>query len=286
MLNRMRVSRHTHHKLVSAWNGLRELYAFRGGPGTTPITAGLPVHTAWSQFDLTLAVGGYARYIRLWDAERELKKADLNTGCDSYVSCLRFSSYYAASSAASGIFTAGFGDGSVKLFDIRARNSRVATFNELESPVLECRLQETNLTGYSGHPIVIAGSTEGEIRVLEMRNPGGGPLGTMSLGQSISALSIHQRAPMFAAWTDNQHTVAIHLFKKQRSNNSVSSAATPPSSSQMTTSHVNTVKYHDEGVLGQRLGPDGCLGFHPHLTQLAVGSKDGAISIKNLRKAV
>ena len=80
---------------------------------------GLPVHTAWSQFDLTLAVGGYARYIRLWDAERELKKADLATGSDSYVSSLRCSNYYAASSAASGIFTAGFGDGSVKLFDIR-----------------------------------------------------------------------------------------------------------------------------------------------------------------------
>ena len=77
------------------------------------------MHTAWSQFDLTLAVGGYARYIRLWDAERELKKADLATGSDSYVSSLRCSNYYAASSAASGIFTAGFGDGSVKLFDIR-----------------------------------------------------------------------------------------------------------------------------------------------------------------------
>ena len=82
-------------------------------------STGLPVHTAWSQFDLTLAVGGYARYIRLWDAERELKKADLATGSDSYVSSLRCSNYYAASSAASGIFTAGFGDGSVKLFDIR-----------------------------------------------------------------------------------------------------------------------------------------------------------------------
>ena len=78
------------------------------------------MHTAWSQFDLTLAVGGYARYIRLWDAERELKKADLATGSDSYVSSLRCSNYYAASSAASGIFTAGFGDGSVKLFDIRS----------------------------------------------------------------------------------------------------------------------------------------------------------------------
>ena len=188
----------TTHKLVSAWNGLRDIaagnqvliysttllyticlsgidcFAFkawnRGAASLAlmPVASGLPVHTAWSQFDLTLAVGGYARHIRLWDAERELKKADLNTGSDSYVSSLRCSNYYAASSAASGIFTAGFGDGSVKLFDIRSRDSRVATFNELDSPVLECRLQETNLTGYSGHPAIIAGSSDGEVCCLQL----------------------------------------------------------------------------------------------------------------------
>ena len=46
------------------------------------------------------------RYIRLWDAHKEMKSADLPTGSDSYVSSLTFSSYYAASST-SGIFTAG-----------------------------------------------------------------------------------------------------------------------------------------------------------------------------------
>ena len=56
----------TTHRLVSAWNGLRELvgYSYRGG--LNPVTSGLPVHTAWSQFDLSLAVGGDARYERIW----------------------------------------------------------------------------------------------------------------------------------------------------------------------------------------------------------------------------
>ena len=51
----------TTHRLVSAWNGLRELvgYSYRGS--LNPVTSGLPVHTAWSQYDLTLAVGGDAR---------------------------------------------------------------------------------------------------------------------------------------------------------------------------------------------------------------------------------
>ena len=56
----------TTHRLVSAWNGLRELvgYSYRGG--LNPVTSGLPVHTAWSQFDLSLAVGGDARYESIW----------------------------------------------------------------------------------------------------------------------------------------------------------------------------------------------------------------------------
>ena len=51
----------TKHRLVSAWNGLRELvgYSYRGG--LNPVTSGLPLHTAWSQYDLSLAVGGDAR---------------------------------------------------------------------------------------------------------------------------------------------------------------------------------------------------------------------------------
>ena len=51
----------TTHRLVSAWNGLRELvgYSYRGG--LNPVTSGLPLHTAWSQYDLSLAVGGDAR---------------------------------------------------------------------------------------------------------------------------------------------------------------------------------------------------------------------------------
>ena len=90
---------------------------------------------------------------------------------------MTFSSYYAASST-SGIFTAGrsihihkrypnwlwsevnvnnvaiivpnesifhyivgFGDGSVKLFDIRTPHAGVATFSDLDCPILDCRLQ-------------------------------------------------------------------------------------------------------------------------------------------------
>ena len=38
----------------------------------------------------------------------------------------------------------GFGDGSVKLFDIRTPEAGVATFSDLQSPILDCRLQVLN----------------------------------------------------------------------------------------------------------------------------------------------
>ena len=38
-------------------------------------------------------------------------------------------------------FFLGFGDGSVKLFDIRTPEAGVATFSDLQSPILDCRLQ-------------------------------------------------------------------------------------------------------------------------------------------------
>ena len=90
--------------------------------------------------------------------------------------------------------------------------------------------------------------------------------------QTISALDIHHRAPLVAAWTHTNQTVSINLFKKSGE------------SSSLACGQLNTIKYHDEGVLGTRLGAEGCLTFHPHLAQLAVGSKDGACSIKNIRK--
>jgi len=285
----------TKHRLVSAWNGLRELvgYSYRGN--LNPVTSGLPVHTAWSQYDLTLAIGGDAKYIRLWDARKELKRADLPTGCDSFVSSLTFSSYYAASST-SGIFTAGFGDGSVKLFDIRTPDAGVATFSDLESKILECRLQETS---GGGQQIIIAGSANGEVRIYEPRKSfkstkslnsmnrigpynedlGNATLGTISMGHPITGLAIHQRAQLFAAWSPHNQQVSVHMIKpggKEFTSNPQTSAAVHGSA-------LNVIKGHDEGMLGHRLGHEGCLMFHPHLVQLAVGSKEGAISIKKVK---
>ncbi len=92
-------------------------------------------------------------------------------------------------------------------------------------------------------------------------------------GQTLAALSIHPRADIFAAWA--QQSVNIHYY-----NPHISTPGTDVSG----TNIVTMVRHHDEGVLGQRLGYEGCLAFHPYLLQIGIGSKDGAVSLKGLKK--
>jgi hypothetical protein len=73
-------------------------------------------------------------------------------------------------------------------------------------------------------------------------------------GSTVSGLKIHPRADVFAVWA--QQSVSVHHFN--------------PASTQTGSSVVNIIKYHDEGVLGQRLGLEGCLSFHPYLLQVSM----------------
>ena len=98
------------------------------------------------------------------------------------------------------------------------------------------------------------------------------------MGTPLTGLAIHQRAELFAAWTPHNQQVSIHTIKP-----GFKSLSKPPSNNSGISSMLNVIKYHDEGMLGHKLGSEGCLMFHPHLVQLAIGSKEGAISIKKVK---
>ena len=110
-------------------------------------------------------------------------------------------------------------------------------------------------------------------------NIGNATLGTISIGHPVSGLAIHQRAQLFSAWTPHNQQVSVHLIKL----NKTKTTNTNSSISGGISSILNVIKTHDEGMLGQKLGQEGCLMFHPHLVQLAIGSKEGAISIKKVK---
>ncbi|KAF7259470.1 hypothetical protein EG68_02896 [Paragonimus skrjabini miyazakii] len=98
-------------EIVTAWTGLSELI-----PSSQP--AGLVVH--WSQSTSQLALGGDSRLIRLWDCEREARLRDVPTGADACVTVLD-------RSADQRLLCAGFGDGGVRVFDLRAPASSTTT---------------------------------------------------------------------------------------------------------------------------------------------------------------
>ena len=121
-------------RLVSAWNGIKDVAGqhIHRNVSIASSMANLNlqhkhypgVKTAWSQADLTLAVGGgESRYIRLWDASQELRRADVLTGSDSPITRLSFGPSH------TGLLCAGFQDGSVRLYDVRCPDSRVVTFD-------------------------------------------------------------------------------------------------------------------------------------------------------------
>ncbi|KAF6772371.1 hypothetical protein AHF37_06811, partial [Paragonimus kellicotti] len=91
--------------------GLSELI-----PSSQP--AGLVVH--WSQSTSQLALGGDSRLIRLWDCEREARLRDVPTGADACVTVLD-------RTADQRLLCAGFGDGGVRVFDLRAPASSTTT---------------------------------------------------------------------------------------------------------------------------------------------------------------
>lgn len=160
-------------RLVSAWNGIKDVTGLTGQPlhrnmsmissmSNLNIGKSSPIKTAWSQPDLTLAVGGGdSRHIRLWDASQELRRGDLLTGTDAAISRLSFGPSHL------GLLCAGFVDGSVRLYDVRSPDSRVMTFDGQDSPILDCRLKGDERR----FPVLVSGDSTGVVQFYELRNP-------------------------------------------------------------------------------------------------------------------
>lgn len=258
---------------VAAWSGLRELEPQRRlqqlPPAAAKTASKAPAKTSWCQVQSTLALASDSRIIRLWDARRELRKLDLIT---EDVSGAVTSLHYAPTTSTNlaELLVAGFIGGAVRLFDPRDwGRGPVVKIDELEgAQILDAKIQDTN------QPVLVAGNTDGAVCIYDVRMPVQS-LATshqrrINLGQGITKLAIHPRCGVLASWGQQHQHVAIHSFDPVNGTNL-----------------LNTVKYHEEGVLGLRLGADGgYLRFHPYLLQLAIASREGAISVKGLRQTI
>lgn len=145
----------------------------------------------WQQVTGHLLAGGDSRVIRVWDAHRELCVCDIPTRTSSCVTSI-------SSEADIGhIFVAGFGNGTVAVYDRRnpPEASLVRLWEEHQTWVHKVHLQKR------GNRELISASDDGEVRVWDIR--GRSSISKTNLGGQLrgklSSFAVHERIPVFAA---------------------------------------------------------------------------------------
>lgn len=88
------------------------------------------LQTAWHQSTQTIFVGGESKYLRLWDAERELKICDISTGSNCSVSHLCCSP--------NALYAIALTDGSINIYDRRlsSNESKIMSYKETDKQLL------------------------------------------------------------------------------------------------------------------------------------------------------
>ncbi|SPO20502.1 related to KOG1 - Subunit of TORC1, a rapamycin-sensitive complex involved in growth control [Ustilago trichophora] len=144
----------------------------------------------WLQGSGHLLAGGDSRVIRVWDAHRELCVVDIPTRASSCVTSISSESDFGH------LFVAGFGDGTVGVYDRRnpPEASLVRLWEEHQTWVQDVHLQKR------GSRELVTASVDGEVRLWDMRvrssiaklSLGG------KLGGKLSCMAVHERIPLFA----------------------------------------------------------------------------------------
>lgn len=158
-----------------------------------PIDNNTNAIAAWNQLTHTIAIGGSGKIIRLWDAETELKKCDIQTGTDSSLLTLKFSP--------NGLLVAGCDDGSVRLFDKRlpSNQARIKTYREHNASILTATLRD------DAHTSLVTACKEGYIRLYDIRAQQS--VFSFNVGPDLTTISVHRTANI-VAWY-----VCIYLNK-------------------------------------------------------------------------
>ncbi|RZF33857.1 hypothetical protein LSTR_LSTR008980 [Laodelphax striatellus] len=154
------------------------------------------------------------------------------------------------------LLAAGYGDGSVRLFDRRLppNEACVKTYREHSSWVVDVDLRTDN----SGMPRLLSGCVAGDVRSFDTRHNSSELM--HKTVHRMTAMATHRSADIFACVSANQ---LINIVDRN-----CSSAA----------DRVTVIKYH-EWFMTARFGPVSCLAFHPLRALLAAGSVDSTLVV-------
>ncbi|CAO3617018.1 unnamed protein product [Cunninghamella blakesleeana] len=222
--------------LVSSWRALK--YMEKSNTRQSGLIC------EWHQGRGTLFTGGDARVIKVWDAHQEMSVMDITTQSTGCVTSL-------TSDQISGdILIAGFGDGSVGVYDRRLRptHGMVRRWDEHDAWVTGVYLQK------DGNRELVSGSSNGEVKIWDIRESQS--IRTIDAHNDMTSIAVHDHAPVFASSGDD------HVIKFWNIDGTKLSTVRPSS-----------------GFLGQKGSATRALTFHPNLMISAASSDDGYITL-------
>uniref|UniRef100_H3G5Z2 Raptor N-terminal CASPase-like domain-containing protein n=1 Tax=Phytophthora ramorum TaxID=164328 RepID=H3G5Z2_PHYRM len=221
------------------------LSAFVAVPDLVPGTRGSGLVMNWQQDAGMMYAGGNSSVLRGWNLRQEKCTVALPTQTDSCITSM------ASDDSSPGMVVAGFGDGTLRIFDARSRpDYAVKTImKEHTSWVVQTHI-------YAGRNELLTGSVTGELKFWDMRYPKNSVKSLEAHRSPMTALAVHDYAPIFASGSHNQF---IKVFRSDGE-------------------QLALIRYH-EGFLGERIGPVSCLAFHPHRLFLAAGATDSVVAV-------
>ncbi|XP_052176881.1 regulatory-associated protein of TOR 1-like isoform X3 [Diospyros lotus] len=225
-------------KLVTAFSSIQ---------GHRPGVRSVNAVVDWQQQSGYLYASGETSSIMIWDLEKEQLVNSIPSSSEYSISAL------SASQAHGGQFVAGFVDGSVRLFDIRAPERIVCSARPHASSI-------ERVVGIGFQPgldpaKIVSASQAGDIQILDVRRQKNTYLTIDGQRGSLTSLAIHRHAPVIACGSAKQ-LIEIFNLKGERlsSTRSFSAFMTP------------------------KIGPVSCVTFDPYQVLLAAGATDAGVS--------
>ncbi|KAJ3336924.1 hypothetical protein HDU93_001887 [Gonapodya sp. JEL0774] len=224
-------------EIVSAWRALTDLF---------PTSRGTGLITDWQQVTGSLLVSGDVKFVRVWDAEKELCVQDFPTKSNSSVTSM-------TSDRVSGMLVVGgFTDGAVRIYD-RRLSSRESLAMVLQQSHDSSSIVNVHLR--PGSQELVAGSTSGEIRLWDLRQQNSLKAIPMFQQSEMVTMSVHNHAPIIACGSSTQ------LIKMTNLEGHI----------------LSMIRPYEGGALGSSRSVITALSLHPHRLVLASGSADGHV---------
>ncbi|XP_034221055.1 regulatory-associated protein of TOR 2 isoform X2 [Prunus dulcis] len=225
-------------KLVTAFSSIQ---------GHKPGVRSLNAVVDWQQQSGYLYASGEISSIMVWDLDKEQLVNSIPSS-DCSISAL------SASQVHGGQLTAGFVDGSVRLYDVRTPEMLVCATRPHTQKV-------ERVVGIGFQPgldpaKIVSASQAGDIQFLDIRNDREAYLTIEAHRGSLTALAVHRHAPIIASGSAKQLIKVFSLEGEQ----------------------LGTIRYYPS-FMAQKIGPVSCLAFHPYEVLLAAGAADACASI-------